>query len=293
MKPPGIALVATLSAAVGAALAIAGTGAFAGDGKPSSPMQGKRDARAAFGDVNFVSSCRFSHRRPDDPIVSPGHPGASHDHSFVGNRTTSAFSTVETLTAAGTSCQRAGDAAAYWVPTLYTTGGAVPPLGATIYYRRSTLDHVQALPSGLKMIAGDSHAGSMAQSLRVVFWSCGAEVGIPPSSTAPTCPAARGSGLRLHVRFPSCWDGKSLDSADHKSHMAYPMRRACPSSHPVSVPAITLIYRYPVLDGSTVALSSGGQLSGHADFFNAWNPAELTRLVDSCLNALRHCGRFD
>ena len=32
--------------------------------------------------------------------------------------------------------------------------------------------------------------------------------------------AARGSGSTCI--FPSCWDGKSLDSADHKSHMAYP-----------------------------------------------------------------------
>jgi hypothetical protein len=293
MKPPRIAVVASVSAVVGATLAIAVTAAFAGDRKPSTPMQGKRHAQPILADVNFVSSCRFSHRRPDDPIVAPGQPGASHDHTFVGNRTTSAFSTVETLLAGATSCRRAGDTAAYWVPTLYANGHAIAPLSATIYYRRSTLDHVQPFPSGLKMIAGDAHAASMAQDLRVVFWSCGVAAGVPPSATPPTCPAVPGSGLRLHVRFPSCWDGANLDSPDHKSHMAYPMRRVCPASHPVSLPAITLIYHYPILDGSSVALSSGGQLSGHADFLNAWNQAELTRLVDSCLNALRHCGRGD
>jgi hypothetical protein len=33
-----------------------------------------------------------------------------------------------------------------------------------------------------------------------------------------------------------------------------------------------------------------GQFSGHADFVNAWQQAELKRLVDYCLNALRVCG---
>ena len=36
-------------------------------------------------------------------------------------------------------------------------------------------------------------------------------------------------------------------------------------------------------------LASGGQYSGHADFFNAWNQATLQGLVTGCLNALRHC----
>jgi hypothetical protein len=35
-----------------------------------------------------------------------------------------------------------------------------------------------------------------------------------------------------------CWDGKNLDSPDHKSHMAYPTGNNCPSTHPVRVPQI-------------------------------------------------------
>ena len=31
------------------------------------------------------------------------------------------------------------------------------------------------------------------------------------------------NGLRAQVYFPSCWDGKNLDSDDHQSHMAYPV----------------------------------------------------------------------
>jgi hypothetical protein len=42
----------------------------------------------------------------------------------------------------------------------------------------------------------------------------------------------------------SCWDGKNLDSPDHKSHVAYPESGTfetggtCPKSHPVKIPQI-------------------------------------------------------
>jgi hypothetical protein len=285
------AVSSALTAAVaGAVFAFAVTAAFADD-QPPDPQPGKSRMHA-LANVNFISACRFSHRAPDDPIVYPGKPGLSHDHSFVGNTSTSAFSTLRTLRAGGTTCRRQGDTAGYWVPTLFVDGQAVTPRGATIYYRRRVTDHVQPFPQGLKMIAGESHS-MMPQSLRVTFWNCGAEIMVPPSSTAPACPDELGSGLRLHVTFPSCWDGKRLDSADHKSHMAYPAQGACPSTHPVAVPAISLIYRYPVTGSHEIELASGGQYSAHADFFNAWDPPTLARLVDSCLNALRHCARGD
>ena len=240
--------------------------------------------------VNFIESCRFSHRAPDDPIVFPGKPGASHDHTFVGNRTTDASSTFGSLRSGSTSCQRSEDTAAYWMPTLYQGGTPVLPAAATIYYRRRTFEKVRAFPSNLRMIAGDGSA-TAPQDFRVVFWDCGIEGGVQPSSTVPTCPDSSGSSLRLHVRFPNCWDGRRLDSPDHKSHMAYSLRGRCPSSHPVAVPAITVIFRYPSLGGEGFSLASGGQLSGHADFLNAWKPSALRKLVEGCLNELVHCGR--
>jgi hypothetical protein len=252
--------------------------------KPSA-----RDLRALQG-VNFVSSCRFSHRRGDDPIVFPGRPGASHDHSFVGNASTNAFSTLRSLRAAGTTCRRDGDTAAYWMPTLVLNGLAVAPRSATIYYRRRTLDPVRPFPAGLKMIAGNSRA-TAPQDLHVTYWNCGAQADVRPSASVPTCPDARATGLRLHVNFPNCWDGVHFDSADHQRHMAYSMRGQCPATHPVPVPAISLIYHYPIAGGEGVALSSGGQLSGHADFFNAWQQGTLVSLVQTCLNAFRHCGK--
>jgi hypothetical protein len=240
--------------------------------------------------VNFVSSCAFSHRAPDDPIVFFGQPGASHDHSFVGNRATSASSSLGSLLGGSTTCHRPGDTAAYWMPTLSVAGQPVMPVHAQIYYRRATLRGVEAFPPGFRMIAGNAKSTS-TQAARVTSWSCGPLSGVVRSSAVPTCPDARRRALRLRVTFPSCWDGQNLDSTDHQRHVAYPVRRRCPSTHPHALPQITLIYRYPTTGSADTALASGGQLSAHADFFNAWNQTELQRLVDDCLNALRHCAR--
>jgi hypothetical protein len=284
MKSTGIAFVSSLALL---ATAVVVAGAWAESGPPKA---GRTAGMAELRGVNFVSNCRFSHRAPDDPIVAPGRPGASHDHSFVGSTSTNAFSTLQSLRGSSTTCMRPGDTAAYWMPTLLVDGRAVEPLAATVYYRRRTQDAVRAFPPGFRMIAGSALAQS-AQDRRVTFWNCGAMAGVPPSSTVPTCPAGRATGLRLHVNFPSCWNGSGLDSANHQSHMAYAARGKCPASHPVAVPAISVIFRYPVNGGGNVSLASGGQFSGHADFFNAWNQGVLTRLVNGCLNALRHCGR--
>ena len=251
---------------------------------PSSPAA---RPSGSFNGVNFISVCRFSHRAMDDPIKYPGQPGVSHDHSFVGNTSTDAYSTLASLHKAGTTCQRRGDTAAYWMPTLFVSGSPVPPSLATIYYQRVASKRLRSFPQGLKMIAG-SYQARRPQSLLITSWDCGDLVDVPRSSAIPTCPS--GSSLRLRVNFPDCWNGKSLDSQNHMSHMAYSVGGKCPRRHPVAVPALSVVYRYPTAGGPNAALASGGQYSGHADFVNAWNQRTLAALVSNCLNRLRHCG---
>ena len=256
---------------------------------------------------NFFSNCRFSHASTDDPIVFPGQPGKSHAHTFFGNTSTDAHSTFASLRAAGTTCKPRADRAAYWVPTLVQNGREVRASKGQFYYVLRGYEDMHPFPAGLRMIAGDAHA-HRPQSSTVTYWACGAAgVQARIGSSVPTCGhlRARFHGitrpcpacparmnpivrvktlLELHLTFPDCWDGEHLDTPDHQSHMAYSRGYRCPATHPVKVPRIRLMIRYPIATGEGVSLASGGQLTGHADFFNAWDERALAKLVEDCFN---------
>jgi hypothetical protein len=255
----------------------------------------------------FVVTCPFDHSAPDDPIVYPGLPDHSHDHAFFGNVSTNAFSTVASLAGQRSTCSQPGDDSAYWAPTLYVAGTALPPVEATIYYRRLTRAAVRPFPAGLEMVAGNSHSLT-PQSSKITYWYCGvlkssfygtmarSPIAMEKTpSAAPTLSSAAlpRCGARTHleiqVNFPNCSDGKAT-SADHKSHMAYSANGRCPASHPIPVPAISLTLRYPTITSTNVFLASGGIYSGHADFMDVWNGKTLAGLVRSCLNLGRGCG---
>jgi hypothetical protein len=118
-----------LAIAAGALLALGAAGASVAASRGSSAAQLPH---------YFTISCHFSHAAPDDPIVFPGRPSRSHEHTFIGNVSTNAFSTPASLGKHGTTCNHSGDRSGYWAPTLYANGRAVQPIGATIYYRRIT-----------------------------------------------------------------------------------------------------------------------------------------------------------
>lgn len=287
-----IAALAAVGIAAGLAGATVQTQASAVEVKGSvGAIQGAVEKRGTFGSMHVV--CQSSHTNSDDPIVYPGQRGAAHQHDFFANRSTDAFSTLKNLRGKRTTCSRPGDTAAYWTPTLLNNGRRVVPDRVIAYYRTSRIrdiDSIRPFPPGLKMIAGSAAATrSNPQPRRIVNWNCGD--GVKGTARPPrSCP---NKPLRLRVEFPNCWDGRRLDSANHKRHMAYAGRRGvrgCPSSHPVAVPALSLNFRWKISGSlSNVRLSSGGVYSGHADFFNSWKKKALRRLVRKCLNAGRVC----
>lgn len=231
----------------------------------------------------FRSTCALSHVAMDDPIVHPGMPGTSHSHEFFGNTTTSAASTYASLRAGSTTCDRPADTAAYWVPTLLANGARVRPGFAFAYYLRAGKQgELAAPPAGLKVIAGDAKA-TVAQSTRVTGWKCEGLDG-RLSAVPVTCPGGR---LVLVVNFPDCWNGTDLDSADHRSHLAYSVARRCPTGYPVSIPRLSLRIHYRIGDVSGLTFASGGAYSAHADFFNAWDQRVLAGLVARFTNAPR------
>jgi hypothetical protein len=242
--------------------------------------------------AEFLADCPFTHRLPDDPIVYPGLAGASHMHDFFGNETTNATSTYESLNVGGTNCNPGVDRSSYWVPTLYDGDTAVAPTGTTFYYlgegvHPEVTARIQPFPAGLRIVAGNAKATGPDQS--IARWSClhAGEVGA--SKNFVTCPA--GTMMESYLDFPQCWNGRDLDSADHKSHMAYPVNGECPSTHPVPVPKLRQVLRYPV-NGNPAAfrLASGPGYTMHGDFFNAWPADELARRVRDCINPVVKCG---
>ncbi len=232
--------------------------------------------------AQFVVKCAFSHAGPDDPIVHPGHHGASHRHDFFGNTGTDSESTAASLVGGETSCTQRLDTAAYWAPSLIDHGEPVTPLGAIAYYRPAPgVDQttLTPYPTGLKMVSGDPVAQE-PQPVEIAGWACGTSSDV--QSSPPVCPAA--APLRVRITFPDCWDGRNLDSADHRAHVTRSQQGTCPSSHPVLLPQLTLVVRYPISgDGHDLTLASGATITAHADFLNAWDEHELTDQVTMCL----------
>jgi Domain of unknown function (DUF1996) len=256
----------------------------------------------------FRIVCDYSHMNFDDPIVSPGQPGTSHLHTFFGNTGTNAYSTATSLATTGRSTCRGGIAnrSSYWVPTLLDANvNPVIPASAIFYYKTGYNDigpaNIKAMPKGLRMIAGDKNASSKQAH---ASWGC-LENYVPdlPGSipSARSCGGA-GNHVEMSVVFPQCWNGRNLDSPDHKSHMAYPTwingKTVCPSSHPVAIPEISLHVRYKIpstgttgwrLSSDMYSTSRPGGFSAHGDWFDGWRADIRDMWIKNCDNAAKDC----
>ncbi|MCW2973046.1 MAG: hypothetical protein JWN72_1319 [Thermoleophilia bacterium] len=253
--------------------------------------------------TSFVVKCASTHVASDDPIVFPGQAGASHRHEFYGARGVTAASTAAQLHRSPSSCRLRADTASYWAPTLEVDGRLVRGSLAA-YYTRGAKPRAAALPAGLKLVAGDMRAAA-PQSMRVTDWQCvggrartlaGAPVQNPHLRTVPTtCRADQRLGA--WVRFPDCWNGRDLDTADHRSHLAYASPKgACPASHPVAVMQLQLLITWPVRPrGASRITLAGGRLGAtgmHADFWNTWQQPTLRQLRWNCIEVAANCGEL-
>ncbi|MCW2955278.1 MAG: hypothetical protein JWO69_147 [Thermoleophilia bacterium] len=238
----------------------------------------------------FRVTCASSHVAYDDPIVFPGEPGASHRHEFFGAVGAGAMSTVAKLMAGRTTCGHAGDTASYWSPTLEVDGRSARG-SLTVYYQRAGKRSAAAPPHRLRLIAGDMRA-SRAQSMRVTHWQCVGRGASKRYRERPAC--GRGERLASWLLFPDCWDGRRIDSADHRSHLAYARARRCPDSHPVEIMRIAYRTVWPVRPGRTATVTLGGGALGaigmHGDFWNTWKPSTLRQLRWDCIEVARRCG---
>ena len=256
------------------AIAVAGLAAAGLSAAPSVPSAAVQFSPNFPNGPYYAIGCAFSHRNNDDPVVFPGQPGKSHSHTYIGNSSVNAATTPAALVGGRSTCESEFDSSAYWMPTLFVGEDDITPLTSIVYYVNRSRERISPPPTGLMMIAGNANAKSR-QPKGIASWSCGAVGGRPRFHTIPAC--TEDQMLQLQVTFPNCWDGRRLDSADHKQHMKYANRGICPASHPVALPQLILIVLYPPVPlGSQVA---SGRFGAHADFMNGWDQAELARLV--------------
>lgn len=266
-----------------------------------------------------------------DPLVDYGIAG-SHVHAIHGSSGFSESSGYSELRGGScTSCAAKEDMSAYWTPSMYFmhddgTFEAVDQVGGMLSYYlfRDPKNNVKAFPEGFQMIAGtnlrrdyplgnpdqpdppQSNWKMMGQTnqadlqQRAVGFNCLDYSKAPEASLfrhfMPTkdyldtnCP----DGIRLELAFPSCWNGKDVDSEDHQSHMAYPdlvQDGNCPEGFDTRL--VTLFYEiiwatnaFKGQPGKFVV--SNGDPTGfgfHGDFITGWQPDFLQDVIGNCTN---------
>ena len=147
----------------------------------------------------------------------------------------------------------------------------VPEMGFLLAYYELLGQDIKAFPAGFQMISGDTtrrnfslptpdpeksrwKASDLTQSalaqkalgFNCLHYNSGDN---EPSLGRHSLPdksfidAHCVNGVRLELAFPSCWNGKDLDSPDHKSHVAYSslvIDGTCPKGFQTRIP--TLFY---------------------------------------------------
>ena len=202
-----------------------------------------------------------------------------------------------------TSCTFSEDFSNYWTAVLYFrarngTFRRVPQTvseglkgvgGITVYYIPATNKQlkVTAFKPGFRMLVGDAAQQSSGAARKVCHRCMPASgdnnninCGAPDAQTLPKGFCA--GGIRSVITFPTCWDGKNLDSTDHKTHVTYAdgSRAAdvgptgnCPATHPVVIPQVM----YEVIWDVSTLLSSKSKSSHQAHPAGAGNlAADLT-----------------
>jgi hypothetical protein len=218
----------------------------------------------------------------------------------------------------------------YWQPALLDgKGNAIQADFIVVYYkRRPSTDPIVSdpnnpqyqgkavsLPNGIKYIFGAFPEDPAKTPDTQVMYLCtgGASGAIYEGSPtnpisfaeAISCAKSHSDGtFEVRMDGPDCWDGVNLDSADHRSHLAYGSYgswgyRKCDAQHPYVIPQYTYAASWTILptDNGDIHFASDEMdntkprgWSFHVDYGPAaWDPTVLAAWTNNCIEKLLSC----
>ncbi|WP_432423038.1 DUF1996 domain-containing protein [Streptomyces pseudovenezuelae] len=289
--------------------------------QPNSPAP---DLNSFVSKGTFTTSCGVNEnglRNSDNVIVAPGvSNGAHHFHDYIGNQSNTAFASDDDLANADTTCENPGDKSTYYWPVIRLQNGTqekdagapgggtegnagqiVTPKQVTLTFIGNAGSEVTAMPRLLRIITGDAKAFVNGTANANASWSCTGFEDRQLKDKYPLCP--QGSDVVRTFRFQSCWDGRNIDSANHRTHVAFADASGnCPNDFK----AIPQLVQRIVYDVDAPSLQDGGKttplfavdsfpeqlhkpVTDHGDFINVFSDKLMGEAVD-CINGGRQCG---
>jgi hypothetical protein len=168
------------------------------------------------------------------------------------------------------------------------------PSTVSLTFRGSPVSRVRAMPKFLRVLSGDAKEGANGPANARAAWTCtGFEDRL--IDKYPICP--EGSKVERIHDFPSCWDGKNIDSANHRTHIVFPDANGRCGRGFVAVPQLRVTLTYDIPHDVQVAgqykvdsfpEEHHNPVSDHDDFANVMSQRIMWRLVN-CVNSGRTC----